>query len=55
MRQIERGYGPHLLAFLRYARMSGYTFSREHGLPLRELIAGLRNRTESLRLSRENI
>ena len=39
IRQIERGYGPHLLAFLRYARISGYTFSREHGLPLRELIA----------------
>jgi hypothetical protein len=31
-RVIELGYGPHLLAFVRFARGLGYSFMREHGL-----------------------
>jgi hypothetical protein len=32
LRQIDRGYGPHLLAFLSYAKTLGFRFTREHGL-----------------------
>jgi hypothetical protein len=37
LRAVERGYGPHLLAFMMYARRLGHTFCREHGLLLPEL------------------
>jgi hypothetical protein len=36
-RAIELGYGRQLLAFVRYARRLGYTFSREHGLLYAEI------------------
>ena len=32
LRQIGRGYGPQLLAFLAYAKALGFRFTREHGL-----------------------
>lgn len=32
VRVIELGYGPHLLAFVRFARRLGYSFTKEHGL-----------------------
>ena len=32
LRVIELGYGPRLLAFVRFARRLGYSFTREHGL-----------------------
>jgi hypothetical protein len=36
-RVLALGYGPQLLAFVRYARRLGYSFSREHGLPYAEI------------------
>jgi hypothetical protein len=36
-RVIALGYGPHLLAFVRYARRLGHSFSREHGLLYAEI------------------
>src|SRR5437016_9986115 len=36
-RVIELGYGPHLLAFVRFAHRLGYSFSREHGLLYAEI------------------
>jgi hypothetical protein len=36
-RVLALGYGPQMLAFLRYARRLGYSFSREHGLPYGEI------------------
>lgn len=39
LRVIERGFGEHLLAFVRYARRLGYSFSREHGLLPGEILA----------------
>jgi len=44
LRVIELGYGPHLLAFVRFARGIGYSFTREHGLLYPE-IAQLTRRT----------
>ena len=32
LRQIDRGYGPQLLAFLSYAKTLGFRFTSEHGL-----------------------
>jgi hypothetical protein len=37
LRVIDLGYGPHLLAFVRFARRIGYTFEREHGLLYAEI------------------
>lgn len=36
---VDRGFGPHLLAFLRHARTLGYRFHAEHGLHTREIAA----------------
>lgn len=36
--EIERGFGPHLLSFLRHARRLGYRFTPEHGLRYREIV-----------------
>jgi hypothetical protein len=36
-RVIELGYGPHLLAFVRFAHRLGHSFSREHGLLYAEI------------------
>lgn len=36
-RVIELGYGPSLLAFVRFARTLGYSFTREHGLLYSEI------------------
>ena len=44
MRQIERGYGPELLAFLSFARTLRIRFTRAHGLVLSEISARLRLR-----------
>ena len=40
--EIERGYGPQLLAFLTYARKRGFRFTREHGLLAAEITCRLR-------------
>ena len=32
LRQIDRGYGPQLLAFLSYSKTMGFRFTSEHGL-----------------------
>jgi hypothetical protein len=37
LRVIQLGYGPNLLAFVRFARRLGYTFQREHGLLYAEI------------------
>jgi hypothetical protein len=37
-RVIELGYGPHLLAFVRFARRLGYSFTMEHGLLYPEIL-----------------
>jgi hypothetical protein len=37
VRVIELGYGPHLLAFVRFARRLGYSFTMEHGLLYSEI------------------
>jgi hypothetical protein len=44
LRQIERGYGPQLLAFLSYARTLGFRFTREHGLLRAEIARCLQAR-----------
>lgn len=36
-RVIELGYGSHLLAFIRFVRRLGYSFTREHGLLIPEI------------------
>ena len=53
LRAIDLGYGPHLLAFVRFARRLGYQFTREHGLLYAEIARlitssaeGARRRTE---------
>jgi hypothetical protein len=40
---VERGYGPHLIALVRFARRHGIRFYRENGLVAEE-IASLHNR-----------
>ncbi len=42
MRVIERGFGEHLLTFVQYAKTLGYSFSREHGLLIGEVLMRLR-------------
>ena len=42
LRQIDRGYGPQLLAFLSYARRLGFRFTRQHGLLSAEISSRLR-------------
>lgn len=39
-RAIELGYGPALLALIRYSRRLGYSFRREHGLLYAEIVRG---------------
>jgi len=48
-RVIELGYGPQLLALIRFAHRLGYTFSREDGLLYAEVCRAMRiqPRTES--------
>ena len=41
-RVIELGYGVQLLAFVRFARRLGYSFTREHGLLYWEIAAATR-------------
>ena len=47
-RVIALGYGPHLLALMRYAKRFGYSFSREHGLLYAEIV----HRLEKMRRRR---
>ena len=44
LRQIARGYGPQLLAFLSYARALGFRFTRQHGLIPPEISSRIRGR-----------
>ena len=44
LRQIARGYGPQLLAFLSYARALGFRFTRQHGLIPSEISSRIRGR-----------
>jgi hypothetical protein len=41
-RVIELGYGAELLAFVRFARRLGYSFTHEHGLLYQEIVAATR-------------
>jgi len=40
-RLVELGYGPHLLAFIRFTHRLGYSFSREHGLLYGEVLRAI--------------
>lgn len=42
-RVLELGYGLQLLAFVRFARRLGWSFSREHGLLYAELVRAVRS------------
>jgi hypothetical protein len=43
VRVIELGYGPHLLAFVRFARRLGYSFTMEHGLLYPEILRAVQS------------
>ena len=45
LRQLARGYGPQLLAFLSYAKTLGFHFTRQHGLLRSEIALRLRKHT----------
>jgi hypothetical protein len=47
-RVIELGYGGSLLAFVRFARSLGYTFTREHGLLEPEIRRAIEARKNAL-------
>lgn len=54
-RVLDLGYGPHLLAFVRFARSLGYSFAREHGLlsyEIRRAIEARANSQTSVRTAR---
>jgi hypothetical protein len=43
-RVVELGYGPQLLALIRFAHGLGYSFSREHGLFYAEIVRAIGDR-----------
>lgn len=47
-RLIELGYGRELLAFFRFARRRGFSFSSEHGLSLPEVVRAIRLEARSI-------
>ena len=49
VRVVELGYGPHLLAFVRFARRLGYSFTRENGLLYPEIQRAIQDREERRR------
>jgi hypothetical protein len=50
---IELGYGPHLLAFVRFVRRLGYSFTKEHGLLYPEIRRAVRAQRALIKSLRE--